>query len=172
MTSKALSNLALATVLTLVAAACGQETAVNPPTEPAPAIETPDMAAPGVGSGVAGAGMMPGTGPTSFVGRWTANVAWCAAPSGDSRPIEITATRFEGYENSCDIATVDQTINGYDATLRCQSEGKTTTERVNMVVAGQTLTLTYLDRSGDPVTLTKCTTLGDTSTKAPALPTP
>ncbi len=172
MMSRAVSNFVLATALTLAVAACGQETAVNPPTEPAPAIETPDIAAPGVGSGSAGAGLMPGTGPTSFVGRWSAKVEWCAAPSGEGRPIEITATRFEGYENSCGIATVDQTVNGYDATLRCQSEGTTTTERVTMVVAGQTLTLTYPDRGGDPVTLNKCTTLGDTSTKAPALPMP
>jgi len=166
------NSLATLSLILLVLAACGREADVNPPTEPAPAVETPEMAAPGVGSGVAGAGLMPGTGPASFVGRWTANVEWCAAPSGEGRPIEITTTRFEGYENSCEITAIDQTINGYDATLRCEAEGQTTTERVGMVVAGQTLTLTYLDRGGDPVTLTKCTTLGDTSTKAPALPMP
>lgn len=166
------NSLATLSLVLLALAACGREADVNPPTEPATAVETPEMAAPGVGSGVAGAGLMPGAGPASFVGRWTAKVEWCAAPSGEGRPIEITTSRFEGYENSCEITAIDQTINGYDATLRCEAEGQTTTERVGLVVAGQTLTLTYLDRGGDPVTLTKCTTLGDTSTKAPALPMP
>lgn len=159
-------------ISTCVLGACGRKPAVNPPTDPAPAIEASDSAAPGIGSGAAGAELMPGTGPISFVGRWSANVEWCAAPSGEGRPIEITATRFEGYGKSCEIAAVDETINGYDATLNCIADGLPGTERVNMAVTGQTLTLTGLDRSGEPVALTKCTTLGDTSTKAPALPMP
>ncbi len=152
--------------------ACGPEAAVNPPTDPAPAIETPGMASPGVGSGAAGAGLMPGTGPATFVGRWAANVEWCTVPTGEGRPIEITATRFKGYENSCEIADVEQIANGYEAVLQCQSEGTTSTERVRMVVTGQSMALTYLDRGTNRTTLTKCTTLGDTSTQGPALPMP
>lgn len=158
--------------MALLLSACGQEAAVNPPTDPAPAIETPGMASPGVGSGAAGAGMMPGTGPATFVGRWAADVTWCTAPTGDGRPIEITATRFEGYENSCEIADIEQIANGYEAVLQCQSEGMSSTERVRMVVTGQSMALTYLDGGSNRTTLTKCTTLGDTSTQPPALPVP
>ncbi len=93
--------------------------------------------------------------------------AWCAAPSGAERPIEITPTRFEGYENSCAIASVTETDVGYDAALVCQSEGQTTRERIRMAVADQTLNLTYLDRGGDRVQLTKCTTLAETPERSP-----
>lgn len=173
MMSRPLSKLVLMPVLSVaLLTACSQEAAVNPPTEPAPAIGTSGLAAPGVGSGVAGAGFMPGTGPATFVGRWAANVEWCAAPKGEGRPIEITATRFEGYENSCAIADVEQIANGYEARLQCQSEGTTSTERVRMVVTGQSMTLTYLDRGAPRKTLTNCTNLGDTSTQASALPMP
>ncbi len=152
-------------------ASCGENTNVNPPTEPASPIETPDAAgAPSPAApGAPGAGNLPGTGPDSFVGRWAADVSWCTAPTGDGRPIEITPDRFEGYENSCAITAVAQANAGYDATLRCQGEGVTSTERVRMIVTGSQLALTYLDRGGEPVTLNKCTTLGDTTRSGPAL---
>ena len=173
MMSRPLSKLVLMPLgASLLLVGCGPEASVNPPTDPAPAVTTPGMASPGVGSGAAGAGMMPGTGPATFVGRWAANVEWCAAPTGEGRPIEITATRFEGYENSCDIADIEQIANGYEAVLQCQSEGTSSTERVRMVVTGQSMTLTYLDRQDARTTLTKCTTLGDTSTRPPELPMP
>lgn len=166
-------NLALGLLLsTALLAGCGQEAAVNPPTDPAPASEAQGMAAPGVGSGAAGAGAMPGTGPTSFVGRWSRDVSWCADPAGDARVLDITAMQFTGDSHRCDIASIDQSINGYDATLQCQTAAGTRTERVSMAVAGQVLTLTWLDRQDEPIALTKCTTLGDTTTKAPALAVP
>jgi len=148
-------------------AACGEASRVNPPTEPAEAVTAPAANAPGAAPSGSTAPMLPGAGPTSFVGRWAADVRWCAAPRGANRPIEITPTRFEGYENGCDIATVDETDTGYVATLRCLSEGQTRNERVHMAVSGQTLRLEYLDRGGKPVQLLKCTTLGDTTTRAP-----
>lgn len=151
-------------ILVLMLAACGQEP-VNPPTEPAApaggAAAGPPPPEPGVTP------TLPGTGPTSFVGRWAANVAWCAAPNGAERPIEITPTHFEGYENSCAIASVTETAVGYDAAVVCQSEGQTTRERIRMAVADQTLNLTYLDRGGDRVQLTKCTTLAETPERSP-----
>ena len=106
----------------LLLAACGDGPDVNPPTEPAQesaATEAAAQAAPSTSL----APMLPGAGPTSFVGQWAANVAWCAAPRGANRPIDITATRFEGYENSCAITSVHEGEAGYDATLACQSEG-------------------------------------------------
>ncbi|MBB5746484.1 hypothetical protein [Brevundimonas variabilis] len=166
-------DLALGLLLsTALLAACGQEAAVNSPTEPAPAIETPAMATPGVDSGIAGSGAMPGTGPTSFVGRWSRDVSWCADPAGNPRTLAITPVQFAGDGQRCEIASIDQAVNGYDANLQCQTGTGPRTERVSMTVAGQVLTLTWLDRQDDPVTLTKCTTLGDNSTKAPALPVP
>lgn len=145
--------------LILLLAACGPDaepTTTQPDvTVPAP-IEDPSVAA-----------SMPGAGPTSFVGRWAADVAWCPNTNGDTQPITITPTQFIGYENSCDIAEVTQTADAYQATLRCQSEGMATTERVRMAVEGQTLNLTYLDRDSATVQLTKCTTLADTATTSP-----
>jgi hypothetical protein len=113
--------------------------------------------------------MLPGYGPQNFIGRWAANVAWCQNTTGADRPIEISATRFEGYENSCAIAEIDQVGEGYDAVLRCQAEGQTRLERVRMVASGQSLRLTYLDRDNAGVNLTKCTTLGDTAPAGPSL---
>lgn len=114
--------------------------------------------------------MLPGRGPTSFVGRWAADVSWCAAPDGERRPIEISSTRFEGYENACDIAAVEEVADGYVATLACLSEGTARSERVRFQVTDSVMRMTYLDRDNEPVTLKKCTTLQDTATKAPAVP--
>ncbi len=153
----------------LLLTACGDGPAVNPPTEPAQesaATEAAAQAAPSTSL----APMLPGAGPTSFVGLWAYKAAWCAAPQGANRPIDISPTRFEGYENSCAITSVHEDDTGYDATLACQSQGRTSSERVRMGVAGQTLSLTYLDRDNRTVRLLKCTTLSDTTALAPALP--
>lgn len=153
----------------LAVAACGPSE-TNAPTEPAEPIDTPAADAPPAAARPGGVGaMLPGAGPQSFVGRWAANVAWCPNTQGPEQPIEITPTRFIGYENSCTIATVDQTGEGYDAALRCQAEGQTSIERVRMVASGQTLQLTYLDRDNATISLTKCTTLGDTASSGPSL---
>lgn len=136
----------------------------NPPTEPAAPITTPEATAPaatpppGVGS------VMPGSGPQTFVGHWVADAAWCANPRGPERPIVITPTRFEGYENSCDITAIQQIADGYEASLTCLSEGQTTTERVRMSVQGDAMRLTWLNRNDAVVRLSRCV--------APAGPTP
>ena len=121
--------------------------------------------------------MLPGAGPTSFVGRWSADPALCAGPQGSNRLIEITTMRFDGPGAGCDIARIDQVTGGYQATLSCPVQGgMPKVERVQMSVVGQTLELAYVDRgpraTNPPVKLLKCTTLGDTSTKAPDLPMP
>ena len=137
------------TPLLLALAACGvSET--NPPTESAP----PPAAAPA--SAAPAGGLRPGTGAASFVGRWSADAAWCAAPMGDRRPIQITATQFEGYENSCLIADVAEDQGGWNATLHCLSEGQERRERVRMAVTGDVLSLTYVDREGGSATLRRC----------------
>lgn len=148
-------------------AACGDNGPVNPPTEPAAPVTADDPSAPAARGQTS---MLPGRGATSFVGRWAADVSWCAAPQGERRPIEISSTRFEGYENSCSIAAVEEVADGYVATLACLSEGAARSERVRFQVSQDVMRLTYLDRAGDPVTLRKCTSLEDTATKAPIAP--
>lgn len=147
--------------------ACGDNGPVNPPTEPAAAMTVEDPGAPAARGQTS---MLPGRGPTSFVGRWAADVSWGAAPQGERRPIEITSTRFEGYENSCEIAAVDEVADGYVATLTCVSEGTARSERVRFQVTQDVMKLTYMDRGADPATLRKCTTLEDTATTTPVTP--
>lgn len=157
-----MTRISLTLLAVLAVAACGPGEP-NPPTEPADPIATPDAAAlpteapPGAGAG------LPGAGPRSFVGRWAADVSWCPNTAGPERPIEITTTRFEGYENSCAIASIDQVADGYEAALTCTGEGMVSNERVRLNVIGQTLRLTWLNRDGAVVALTKCTTLEDTA---------
>lgn len=136
-------------------AACGQSE-TNPPTDPAAPILTPEADAPpptpppGVGS------IMPGSGPQTFVGRWAANAAWCANPQGAERPIEITTTRFEGYENSCGILSITQVSDGYEAALACAAEGETSSERIRMAVQGDGMRLTWLNRNDTVISLARC----------------
>lgn len=144
----------------LLLAGCGEHRDVNPPTEPAAPVGRASTAPSAGPSSIAAS--LPGAGPANFVGRWAANVEWCAFPEGERRPIEITVTRFEGYENRCDIRSITQRDGGYEATLDCLGEGETFSERVLMVVSDEVMTLTYLDRDSPRVGLTRCTTLDDT----------
>ncbi|WP_426027756.1 hypothetical protein [Brevundimonas sp. TWP2-3-4b2] len=136
-------------------AACGQS-GVNPPTAPAAPINTPEAEAPpptpppGVGS------IMPGSGPQTFIGLWAANRAWCINPAGAQRPIAISTTRFEGYENSCGIVSVSQVADGYEVSLACAAEGQTSSERVRMNVQGDNMRLTWLNRNSAVVSLARC----------------
>ena len=148
----------------LAVAACGSGEP-NPPTEPAEPVATPeaavDPALPPPGAGPA----LPGSGPRNFVGRWAADVAWCPNTTGPQQPIEITTTRFEGYENSCAIGAIDQIVDGYEAALTCTAEGTVSNERLRMTVSDQTMRLTWLNRDNAVVTLTKCTTLAETPSR-------
>lgn len=145
----------LAVLSVLMLAACGQSE-TNAPTDPAQPIDTPEAEAPpptpppGVGS------IMPGSGPQTFVGRWAANAAWCANLQGAERPIEITTTRFEGYENSCGILSITQVADGYQASLACASEGQTSNERITMAVHGEGMRLTWLNRNNAVISLVRC----------------
>jgi hypothetical protein len=155
-----------ATLLVLALAACGPPD-VNPPTEPAPPIDTAEARAPpptpppGVGS------VMPGSGPQTFVGRWAANLSWCANLQGDAQPLAITTTRFEGYENSCDIRSISQVADGYEAVLACAAGGQTSRERVRLAVQGDVMRLTWLNRNDAVVRLMRCPTPAVPPTPAP-----
>lgn len=145
----------LAVLSLLALAGCGPSD-TNPPTEPAAPVDTPEAEAPpptpppGVGS------IMPGSGPQTFVGRWAADAAWCGNTQGAERPIEITTTRFQGYENSCVIQSIRQLSDGYQASLVCTAEGQTSNEGVRMAVHGDSMRLTWLSRNDAVVTLTRC----------------
>ena len=158
---------AAAVALFALVTACGETASVNPPTEPAQPIDVQDSQTP---PGRGQTSMLPGRGAASFVDRWAAEVSWCAAPQDERRPIEITSTRFEGYENNCSIAAVDEVADGYVATLACVSEGTARSERVRFQVAGDVMRLRYLNRGGEPVTLKKCTTMSDRATTPTVVP--
>ena len=133
----------------LLLAACGDQT--NPPTEPAAPVTEAPMVNPT-------APIQPGEGPESFVGTWAAQEAWCENTSAttDQVPIRISAERFEGYENRCDITAIEQAGDSYDASLSCEAEGMTSQETVNMRVIGDRLTLTWADRGIEAVQLVRC----------------
>ena len=153
------NRLAILSVLMLVG--CGRSEA-NPPTDPAAPIDTPEAQAPpptpppGVGS------IMPGSGPQSFVGRWAADAAWCANPQGPERPIEISTTRFEGYESRCGIVSITEVSDGYEAALACTAEGSTSNERIRMAVQGEAMRLTWLSRNNAVVSVVRCPVPGVT----------
>lgn len=144
-----LSGLAAAAVFLV---GCGDHE-VNPPDRPAAPLRTAEamqaVEPPGPSS-------LASRGPRSFVGIWAADAAWCAEPQGERRPITITPLRFEGYENRCDIADIEETPNGYLAYLTCGAEGRTVAERIHMAASGDMMNLTYLDRDMTTVKLLRC----------------
>ena len=139
-------------------AGCGRGEGSNPPTEPAAPLNTPEAMAPAAPSPTGP--VMPGTGPASCVGRWAADARWCANAQGAERAVVITPFRFDGYENSCDLADIQQVAGGYEARMQCAAEGHTRTERARFTVSGQTLEIAWLDRN-QRTRLLKCTTLAD-----------
>jgi len=141
--------------------ACDRQSRVNPPTEPAQPIQGPAAAAPPAQRPPGAESMLPGAGPVSFVGRWAAEADWCFNPRGDRVPIEITTTELRGYENRCEIQRITEISAGYEAALKCDSEGQTRYERVRLAATDRTLVLTWLDRSDQAVRLIRCTTLAD-----------
>ncbi len=140
--------------LPLLLAACDQPpapsadtTASEQPAETAPVTPATPVA-------------QPDTAP--LFGTWAANLAWCRG-EGDGFPITISATRFEGRENSCDITELAGNGDGtFTATLACTGEGESVTERVSMEPifgpTGEGIRLNYLDRGGDPVLVFRCQT--------------
>lgn len=89
-------------------------------------------------------------------GAWAAVLANCATAA-----VTISATRFEGAENQCDIkALADNGDGTFTASLACTGEGQTASESVQMTPVfaptGEGVVLTYLDRGGEKVTLLRC----------------
>ncbi len=154
----------LAALLLLVPAlaACGNNPEPPPAAPaastpaPAPAPDASPMAANPVELAPAQTDIAAAFAP--IAGRWSADLASCGAENGT---ITISQTSFEGYENTCAINELANDGNGnFTASMSCQSEGQTATERVLMrpvfAPTGEGVELTYLDRGGEPVTILRC----------------
>jgi hypothetical protein len=87
---------------------------------------------------------------------------WAASPEACTAPIVISAKRFEGAENSCDITALDDNGDGsFTATMSCTSTGQTSNERVSMLPVfgpqGEGIIFSYPDRSGvESVSVFRC----------------
>lgn len=87
--------------------------------------------------------------------------SWAVTPANCGTPIVISATRFEGAENSCDITGLADNGDGtFTAALSCTGEGQKASERIAMTPlfgpSGEGIRLNYLDRVGEPVTVFRC----------------
>ena len=136
-------RLAYALPLVTLLAACDQS-------PQSPAAQAPNPAQQATAAPPAPAAAAP------LFGTWAATLANC-----DSSAITISATRFEGAENQCDITTLAENGDGtFTAGLSCTGEGQTATESVQMTPVfaptGEGVTLTYLDRGGEKVTVLRC----------------
>lgn len=124
-----------------------------PATQPAvqaPAATRPAAAAPAAGKPATPSAVAP------LFGSWAAVLANCG-----TAPITISASRFEGAENLCDLtALADNGDGSFTASLACTAEGQTTNESIQMTPVfaptGEGVVLNYLDRGGEKVTLLRC----------------
>jgi len=143
---KTVIRLAAAASFTAALAACGSE-----PMEPGPVTPNPDAPRPSAVPAPART-----TGHADLLGDWAAYPAWCSDTAGAERPIRITLTRFEGYENSCAIEASRPLPEGHELDLICQAEGQQTRETIRASATGNRLRLSYPDRGGGTVALTRC----------------
>ncbi|MCP1316217.1 hypothetical protein [Vreelandella lionensis] len=90
-------------------------------------------------------------------GRWAAEPTWCQEGQ-EGAPITLAQGRFEGRENRCDMALEESDEpHTWQATLSCQGEGMTSEERLQLILeSDNTLTLTYLDRDRQQISLSRC----------------
>lgn len=141
---------ALVLTLPLLLAACDN----NPPQPNAPAAEAP-AAQPAAETPAAQPASPAGAAAEPLFGNWAADPASCGTP------IVISATSFQGAENSCEITSLTDNGDGtFTAAMSCNSQGQTAQESVSMEPifgpTGEGVRLTYLDRGGDPVTVFRC----------------
>ncbi len=89
-------------------------------------------------------------------GSWAGQLADCGTLA-----IQVSETRFEGAENSCDIAGFSDNSDGsFTASMSCTGEGAKSEERVKMrplfAPTGEAIGLTYLDRDNAEATVLRC----------------
>lgn len=140
-------------VLPLLLAACDN----NPPAQSSgqPAAEAPAAPATEAPAAEAPASSTPDADTAPLFGSWAVDVPACTSP------IVISATSFEGAENTCDITELADNGDGtFTASLACTSQGQSASERIALEPifgpVGEGVRLTYLDRGGDPVVLFRC----------------
>lgn len=94
-------------------------------------------------------------------GIWAYQSEWCAFAdkigSHNPAPIRLSATQFDGYENSC---TITQSIQAGDQRawildMVCQSEGSTYDEQILVMLADDD-TLWQFHGAGAPTQFTRC----------------
>ena len=119
--------------------------------EPGPVTPDPDAPLP-----TAEPDPVQATGHAELLGDWAAYPSWCSNTTGAEQPVTITLARFEGYENSCAIESSRPLAEGYALELTCAAEGQTMRETVRASASGDRLTLSYPDREGATVALTRC----------------
>lgn len=147
-----LPRLAFALLALPLLAACDSNQRSAPPAEATAAAPAPTTApAP---AAAAPAEMAP------LFGTFAADLSWCDG-EGDGFPVTISATRFEGRENICDMtALTDNGDGSFAADLVCTAEGQTVEEQLQLVPifapTGEGVTITYLDRGGEKTTLLRC----------------
>ena len=138
--------------------ACGRQEAVNPPTEPAAPVRSPEAVQPPTSSVPSAAG----TGPVSFIGRWATEARWCPEGQTPDRAVVLTPFTYQAGEARCDLVQIDEVAGGYQAQIACRGQAGVTQERARFSSSGPTLEITWLDRAGQPsARLLKCTTLAD-----------
>lgn len=93
--------------------------------------------------------------PPAYVGLWAADPSWCSNTIGPERPIQVTATEFQGYENTCQIADLVATDEGWTATFDCQAEGTTSRQPVIIAADADRLQITWVEERYD-VTWRRC----------------
>ncbi|MBZ0329554.1 hypothetical protein KZO25_04390 [Halomonas sp. ANAO-440] len=92
----------------------------------------------------------------AYVGHWAAEPDWCAR-DGEERMITISPSRFEGYENICEMAATQESENVWQGQLDCSGEGMESSERIRLQLENhESVTLTWLDRDDDEVSLMRC----------------
>ncbi|MEO6394665.1 MAG: hypothetical protein ABIO40_01985 [Devosia sp.] len=92
-------------------------------------------------------------------GKWAVDLAQCNATGAG--PITISATRFEGAENGCDITSFSDGGNGnFLAAVSCNAQGKASTENIQMrpifAPTGEGIDMVYLDRGKQAFTVLRC----------------
>ncbi|WP_156085517.1 hypothetical protein [Billgrantia saliphila] len=92
----------------------------------------------------------------AYVGRWAAEPAWCAR-GGEERAIILSPSRFEGYENICEMEATQESEDEWTAQLECSGEGTESSERIRLQLEDhEAMTLTWLDRDDAQVSLMRC----------------
>lgn len=91
-----------------------------------------------------------------YIGVWAANEGLCHANPGTPGAVEFTASKFLGYENTCDILSAQEgTDGGWRLDMRCMAEGATVTETADVDLDGERLRVSR--NGGEPVTFVSCT---------------